>query len=218
MTINFAHNVYDRFKTLKQTIDIEKKYFPESNVCVAYNHNGLKKEDFQAIKNIEFEYFKHPQHKIGCANGFILSLKMLQKHKSDVIFFSHDDVYINENYIDVFQQNVDIIKNGDFDVICRHPKFYYGKNYYMMEGVFMNRKTSKLITDNFNLMQFESQLSKDMRGSFSPEAHLYKMLSSLDVNVKVLDYNNLNDKTYNEQLAKQMGLHHKNAGKRNWKD
>jgi len=37
MKIAFAHNVFDRFKTLKETIGLERDFFPDSDVFVACN-------------------------------------------------------------------------------------------------------------------------------------------------------------------------------------
>ena len=37
MKVVFAHNVYNRYHTLKNTIDVERKFFPDSKISVAYN-------------------------------------------------------------------------------------------------------------------------------------------------------------------------------------
>ena len=44
MNIGFAHNVYDRPKTLKQTIAIERLYYPNCPVCVAYNNKAIQRQ------------------------------------------------------------------------------------------------------------------------------------------------------------------------------
>ena len=55
MKIVFAHNVYDRFSTLKDTVQIEKKIFPDSKVCVAYNGNFINLfTDFNDIGFVGF--------------------------------------------------------------------------------------------------------------------------------------------------------------------
>ena len=73
MKVVFAHNVYDRLKTLKDTIIIEKEFFPDANISVA--QNGKRINIFQDINNFSVIYFNETPHKIGCVNGCIISIK-----------------------------------------------------------------------------------------------------------------------------------------------
>ena len=78
MKISFAHNVYNRKFTLLQTIEKNKKYFPDSEISVAYNY-PIELSIFENISNLNFHYFKDTTHKIGCSNGFIISIKKSKK-------------------------------------------------------------------------------------------------------------------------------------------
>ena len=97
--IVFAHNVYNRLKTLKDTILVEKKYFPNSNISVACNDVFIN--IFYDITNFSVIRFNEREHKIGCVNGCISSIKQLLNQVFDVLIFSHDDVRINERYINI---------------------------------------------------------------------------------------------------------------------
>jgi hypothetical protein len=47
--IAFIHNVYDRYQTLLDTIRIEKKYYPNSDVYVLYNKTDFDVDLYKDI-------------------------------------------------------------------------------------------------------------------------------------------------------------------------
>lgn len=221
MNIIFVHNVFDRPKTLHETISKEKKYFPQAKIIIAYNNKNI---DFSLLKNayywndVECIYFKHETHKIGCANGFILGVQRAITKDCDVIFFSHDDVSINENHLNVFKDNLTRIYDKSFDVICRSPMNNYGTNYYMMEGIFISRNKAEQVLENVKIYEDEKLIPKDVRNSISPEVFLYNLLNQKDVKIQNHIYDNSSDNQYNEQLGATLGVYHKNIGLRGWKD
>lgn len=220
MDIIFAHNVYNRHITLLETIKKEKLYFPNAKIIVAYNNKSLDLSEFQKLpfkNDITFIYFKEETHKIGCANGFIHSVGKAVESDANVIFFSHDDVSINHDNIDIFKKNIELIENGDYNVICRTPKNNYGNNYYMMEGVFMCRKSIRNFFKIRPPFSHEEDIPKDIRGSISPEVFLYNFLNR-GLKIKCTPYDNSSDLIYNKQLGETLGIYHKNIGVRGWTD
>jgi hypothetical protein len=216
MNISFAHNVYNRKFTLLKTIQKNKNLFPNAEVSVAYNY-PIELSIFKDINNLHFHHFKDTTHKIGCSNGFIISINNL-KNIPDVIFFSHDDVRIADGYEKIFLENCNDIISQKYDVICRKPKYNYGDNYYMMEGVFMNGKKIKELIKNISTFKNENDIPKDIRKSMSPEVFLYNFFSNKKLNVKVEEYDNRNQNMYNNYLAETMGLEHLNIGIRGWNE
>lgn len=213
MKISFAHNVQNRFRTLHETIEKERIFFPDAPIYVGYNDSTFKLRYFEDLKNIKFIQFRGAGHKIGCVNGCIIAIKESLKDDSDFVVFSHDDVKIG--HIEVFKKNLDKVKNG-LDVVCRKPHSY-GDNYYMMEGFFMNKNAAKKIFQNKHIFTSDKQLPKDLRGSASPEVWLHDVIVGSDVKVECTEYkHSLNN--YNKVLSELLGFNHKNAGIRGWTD
>lgn len=221
MDIVFVHNVYNRPKTLIKTMIKEKSYYPNSKIVVAYNSKiHIKPKMFKHLdffNDIEFVFFPQDTHKIGCTNGFILGLKTAKKYDSKVVVFSHDDVFISKKHFKVFKNNIELIISGKYDVICRTPEHNYGNNYYMMEGIFMNKVKIDNIIDGVKIYQKENQIPKDIRGSISPEVFLFRLFNNANLNIKTTKYDNYS-KNYNDLLGQMMGFHHLNIGKRGWKE
>jgi hypothetical protein len=214
MDIVFCHNVYNRFKTLNSTIRIEKMIYPNSNSIVGYN-NESPEEVLKGYDNIELIKFNGITHKIGCANGCITTIKAALKYNPDVIVFSHDDVYLNISLDShkVFLENATMISSGKYDAICRKPLpiELYGNEYFLMEAFFISPKAA------IECFIDESLIDKDVRGSISPEAFLYRRLKNENLNVLEIGYQHkLED--YNKTLSETMGYIHMNAGERGWKD
>jgi hypothetical protein len=138
LKIAFCHNVYDRIKTLSNTIAVEKELFPDSIISVAYNNKAIENNIISNENIDEAVYFKQEVHKIGCVNGLILSIQQILDQDFDIAIFSHDDVYINKDYIDVFNKNINDIYNGYYDIICRSPEKL--GNYVMMESIFFLKR------------------------------------------------------------------------------
>jgi hypothetical protein len=220
MKIVFVHNVYNRPKTLLETIQKEIKHFPESEFVIAYNNDinidTFKQQTFGS--RVHPIYFTQRPHKIGCVNGFALGVKKALSLHPDVIIFSHDDVSISEDYIDVYKHNISLVGDGCYDIVCRSPKFNYGTNYFMMEGIFMNGSFIKVIETVLNPIKEESQIPKDIRNSYSPEVFLFNCFNNKTTKILNHQYDNSSDTFYNKQLGEKMGMYHKNIGIRGWNE
>jgi len=223
MKIVFCHNVYNRFNTLKETIDIEKKLYPDSICVVGYNDQSPE-SIFIGYKNIEFLKFPGITHKIGCTNGFIATVKAAIKYSPDVIIFSHDDVSISSR--EIVEKNIEEIYNNDkellflpYDVICRKPmpEELYGYEYYMMEAVFMSLNAAEIMTNKLEYYDREENLPRDVRGSLSPEKFLWLLFQTNRLMVKEKRYIHQLE-NYNKTLSDAMGFTHKNVGERGWID
>lgn len=214
MKIVFAHNVYNRYKTLKNTIMIEKSLFPEAKISVA--HNTERPDIFSDISNISFVEFNEKTHKIGCVNGCIHSIKNLLNEDFDVLIFSHDDVRINKNKKDILQSCINDIISGKYDAIFRNPK-EYGSRYYMMEVFLMSKKAVIEIFSNLSPLKDESQIQLDIKNSISPEVWLYDIVNKDSLNINVKKYK-LNNVDYNKTLELTFGYNHLNAGFRGWEE
>lgn len=221
MKILFAHNVYNRHKTLRETIKMEKLHFRDSISIIGYNAESPV-NDLRGFENIELVKFEGLTHKIGCTNGCIATIKAALKHSPDVIIFSHDDVSINsssEGALAAFTKNVDLISNGQYDAICRKPLpiTSFGDSYYLMECFFISKKGAENTFGKIDLYKNESNISKDSRGSISPEVFLYETMNNKNLNILEKTYIHTLD-NYNNTLSELMGFTHKNAGDRGWKD
>jgi len=214
MKIVFAHNVYDRLKTLKNTILIEKELYPNARVSIAYN--DIFVNIFQDITNFSAISFNEKPHKIGCVNGCILSIQQVLNDDFNVLIFSHDDVYINKEHINVFNEHIENIISGKYDVICRMPSGF-GDNYYMMEAFFMSKKVAFDIFSSLSPIKNENEIPNDFRGSISPEVWLFNIFNKSDLKTNIINYD-INNIHYNQLLGQQMGFVHLNAGLRGWSD
>jgi hypothetical protein len=185
--------------------------YPESESIVAYNDAT---PPIEMEKLAKYVFFKGKTHKIGCANGCIISIQEALKLNPDVIVFSHDDVFIEDQK--VFDKRVESIVKGEYDVICRMPgNELYGDNYYLMECFFMSGKAAKQCFGNLLLYSNENEIAKDLRGSISPEVFLYDALQHNNLKKLIIEYEHKLE-GYNETLQSLMGFHHLNAGKRGW--
>jgi len=215
MKIAFAHNVYNRLKTLRETILIEKKIFPESHVSVACNDVFVN--IFQDISNFSVVSFNEKPHKIGCVNGLILSIQNILNQDFDVLIFSHDDVRINLNNVDIVKSHINDILTNKYDVICRKPIENWGDNYYLMEVIIMSKSAAIKLFSTLMPLSHESQISKDIKDSISPEVYLYELLNNKDLKINEVKYAH-ETLTYNNTLSNTMGFIHLNAGDRGWRD
>lgn len=218
MNIVFAHNVYTRFQTLYENIQMEKKLFPTSQSIVGYNADNPA--DFlKEFSNVELIKFQGITHKIGCTNGCITTIQAAIKYEPDVIIFSHDDVRINPAYHNIVLSNIEKITSGKFDAICRKPLpvEVYGQEYYMMEVFFLSKRGAIDAFKNRSIFIDENLIPKDKRGSVSPEVFLYQALHDKKLKIEELGYTHTID-NYNNTLASQLGFVHKNAGQRGWND
>ena len=95
MKITFCHNVYNRFNVLKHTIELEEQNFPSSTFVVSCNcDDGIITDQIDRVNYIY--YGPNQGHKVGSYNGLLYSLKKANEFDSDIIVFSHDDIYLND--------------------------------------------------------------------------------------------------------------------------
>lgn len=211
MNIVFAHNVFNRFKTLKETIDIERKFFPNSHEFIACN-SQINDDFFNQLENADVKYYlETPDHKLGCVNGLILSCNMGIKEEFDVLVFSHDDIRINSKYIDIVMKHIDDIYLNNYDIIYKNPE-WIGINYAMLEVVFMNKKASESLFLNTKLLGTELEIGF-YYDSISPEHWFYNKIKNTDLKTNVIKQYNVDMK-----LSEQMGYDHLNSGSRGWTD
>lgn len=222
MNIVFAHNVHNRLKTLKDTILIEKKYYPNAFVSTAYNDVFVN--IFQEISNFFVTSFDEKSHKMGCINGCILSIKQMLNIDFDVLIFSHDDVRINGQHLDIVQGHVSDIASGKYDIICRMPEGF-GDNYYMMEVFYLSKRSALKLFTNISPLKDESEIPKDINNSISPEVWIYNLFTKYDFKINEIrfplmayDIDDAKKREYNFILGKNLGYYHLNAGHRGWTD
>lgn len=221
MKIVFCHNVFDRFLTLHHTLKIEKVHYPFSNSIIGFNNADPRDHVKYHWNDIEFLKYDGMTHKIGCTNGCIATIQAAIKHKPDVIVFSHDDVYLHQDYLSVFSKNINMIGNGECDVIVRRTPdtSVIGGKYYMMEAFMLSLKAANECFSHLHLFQDEQEIDNDIRGSISPEVFLYRILNKEGIKLHVLEYDNAAPiEKYNELLGQTIGFYHKNIGYRGWND
>jgi hypothetical protein len=211
MKLGFAHNVNVRMKTLKDTILVEKSIFPDANISIAYN--DIFSNIFEDISNFQSIKFNEKEHKIGCVDGCILSIKQLLNTDSDIIIFSHDDVRINKEYLSIFNFQIEEMINNNYDIICRKAENF--GDYYMMECFFIKKETAIKLFSNLETLKNENEIPVDYRGSYSPEVWLFNLFNNKDLKIKEIKHvNELNN--YNLTLGAQLGMQHIKAGERGW--
>lgn len=219
MRIVFAHNVYNRFKTLEYTVRTEKLMFPDSHSVIAYNVESPN--EILKFDKVELIKFNGVTHKIGCTNGCITAIKGALAYEPDVIVFSHDDVMLNptQHAIASFMENINHIVSGIYDVICRKPlpTTAFGDKYYLMECFFISKKAAEETFGTLDEYRREEDISRDARGSISPEVFMYETLNNKNLKILEKTYIHTLD-NYNNTLSDLMGFIHKNAGDRGWID
>ena len=220
MKVAFAHNVHDRFKTLTETINAERKFFPESDVFVAAN-SYVNDIAFHQQKNMTLKYFlETPQHKIGCTNGMMITCNMALEKEFDVLIFSHDDVRLKPEYFDVVMNHINSVFNNEYDIVYRNPG-WLGDDIAMMEIVYMNRKAVETLFSNIVLLKDESEIGYYVCGktnSISPEFWFYNRVKNTNLNSRVIKFGVDNGERDDEEICRDMGYFHINNGIRGWKD
>jgi hypothetical protein len=219
MKLAFVHNVHSRYQSLEYNVNLHSKYFPSADTYIMYNLKSYEDTALYLDPNIKSKYFSDTEHKLGCTNGFILGIKETLRKEYDVVIFAHDDVYINEPYIDVIQDKIKLIHSYPYNFIARRPVTsghynIYGKEYIMMESIYLNGNYVKESFPHLKPLLSEEEIKKDKKNSISPEAHLYSLLGK---NGLIIDYEHKTE-DYNKILGETLGFYHKNAGTRGWND
>ena len=121
MKVAFAHNVFDRFKTLSETIRQEREFFPDSDVFIACNSRN-NDNFFKTIKNCYVKYYTEtPKHKIGCVNGLLLACNMALEHDFDIVYRNPilygneyammEAVYMNRKAVEALFSKIILLKD-----------------------------------------------------------------------------------------------------------
>lgn len=221
MKVFFAHNSHNRPKTLINTVNIEKKYFSESEFFLSVTKNGtITNEVIGSIEKVTILPTDGNTWQLGCVNCFYSSVsKICENYDDGIIIFSHDDVYL-KNY-DIVRGNIDVMIKNDLSYIVRRPDNFYGGNYFMMEALYLNIKhVKKVFTPHSSfLINSESLIPKDIRNYHSAEVWLYEKLSGLQ-NGLIIDYLHFNNtlENINNNLTENLGYEHINLGQNGWKE
>ncbi len=170
--IYFLHNTYNRPKQVVKHSKIEKNFYPNSKHLVVYNN----KLEFSTEDNIEYFYIgENKGHKAGCLNTVYSALKYILDNNDlcddDIIFFSHDDIYLNNN--DKFSQYLNMMNQYDFiSRRCVRNKHVPDdcNHYIMMESFLIKPQVARLLVDTYTYNQFnDSDLLLDKLKSTCPE-------------------------------------------------
>ncbi|MGN1154118.1 MAG: glycosyltransferase family 2 protein [Candidatus Gastranaerophilaceae bacterium] len=219
----FAHNVYNRFDQLVNTIKTEHKLFPQARIIVAYNHPEIHKflEKSRNTCSNDLFFYEGTTHQIGCTNGFLSCIKKASKfNKTRCFIFSHDNVHIDNP--DIVKEHIEEITSGKYDVIARTPKeeFGYGKEYIMCECVYLS---SKVITQvsTFDLIKNETDILRDKKSNISTERQIYEWVSKCHATkINLLEFDaalyNFQGIHYNKILSEELGFFHVKVGERGW--
>lgn len=214
MKIAFAHNVWNRIKTLKNTVGIEKSFFPDSTHSIAYNFEKLDQARMADYSDVDWVYFgKNQGHKLGCLNGMIHALESAIKHEPDVIIFSHDDVYVNNiEHLNARLKTIDM-----YDFIGRS---FVGKrtnegalNYVMLESFIITASAAQNVLNKIDRnLSREADLKKDAMGSHSPEMNFGSAVfdSIPSDRLQLFPY-------YRREQPNELGFHHIER-KRGWRE
>jgi hypothetical protein len=222
VNIIFAHNSHNRPKTLINTINEEKKYFPNSIFYLSVTKNGtINEEIINDTKNLIVIPTDGNSWQLGCINCFYSSIsKICEDYDDGIIIFSHDDVYLTN--IDVVKDNIQLMINENIPFIVRRPDILnFGENYYMMEVVFLNLKHIKKIFTPYDtfFIKEESLIPRDKNNYSSAEVWLYEKLNSLK-NGLIINYPHcfLTIEEINNNLTKNLGYKHINLGQNGWNE
>jgi hypothetical protein len=221
MKIIFAHNSHNRPKTLKKSIEIEKTYFPESEYYVSITENGgIDESFFSDLENLKIIKTFGVGWQLGCVNCFYSVVsKACEEHDDGIIIFSHDDVYL-KNY-NVVKKTIKKMIDEDISFIVRQPKTFFGKNYYMMEVVYLRishiRKNFTPFSDS--LLSDSDLITKDINNVTSAEAWLHSKISD-SKNGLIITYKHHGNtvELINQHLTDNLGYEHFNFGKHAWEE
>ena len=207
MKIVFAHNVYKRHKQMIKTINNNRQFIDDDKTVIVSNGNYLSFINYLKIDNIQFrQLLRNKGHKIGALEGMITAMKLAIKLESNVIIFSHDDVYINN--IKKLKKYLDLLEEKS--IVIKHPD-WLGKNYFMFDVFLIKTKVARSIFSG-KLYVNKFSLPVDNRDSPCPEKYFGDLILSKIPNNKihVLDYD------HDTWGSSELGFYH--IPGRNWQE
>jgi hypothetical protein len=173
---------------------IENFYYPESYHLIVYNNEEIN--IVKALLNMDVFFFgKNKGHKAGSLNSVYSALKNIVHHykmtDNDIIFFSHDDIYLNN--FEKFSKYVNMMNEYDFiGRRCVRNKHVPDNcnHYIMMESFLIKPKVAKLLVENYSYNQFnDNDLLLDRFNSTSPEMNFGRDILSKTNKHYLIDIN-----------------------------
>ena len=207
MKIVFAHNVYKRHKQMIKTINNNRQFIDDDKTVLVSNGNYLSFINYLKIDNIQFrQLLRNKGHKIGALEGMITAMKLAIKLESDIIIFSHDDVYINnfkklKKYLNLLEEK---------SIVIKHP-IWLEKSYIMFDVFLIRTKVARSIFSK-SLNVNKSSISVDYRNAPCPEKYFGDLILSEIPNDKIHIYE-YNHDTWGDS---EIGFYHipgRNLGK-----
>lgn len=208
--------IWKNLDTLLKTIEINKNMLDNiKKIYIPTNNKDVEKYFLDNPMNnvICKYYFENKNHQQSCYNSVISGMKMILEYENnddnDIVIFSHEDCYIKN--INLFNKNINILKNGIYDILCREynaplTNNHYDK-YYMFDTFFIKKKSIKKIFENTNLidefydfgskpLNYKNYHSKDKKFC---EAHFTKIIKNFNI------YSILYSKPANRIISTEFG-------------
>ena len=194
--------VWKNLDTLLETIKINKSMINNiKKIYIPTNNKDVEKYFLEnPIDNIICKYyFENKNHQLSCYNSLISGMKMILEYENnnennnenDIVIFSHEDCYIKN--IDLFNKNINILKNNTYDIVCREFDAPLSRNhfdkYYMFDTFFIKKKSVKKIFGLTNLfdnfydfgikpLNYENYHAKDKKFC---EAHFTRIIKNFNI-------------------------------------
>lgn len=186
--ICFAHNVYDRKDLLLENISKNLSFFPNSEIIISTNNPNINFNE----PYIKYFYFGENQgHALGALNSMLLVMNKAIELDSEIIVFSHDDLYINN--IDLFNKSIEILNNKEM-VIRRFTgdsdKKHEWEKYFMFDCFIITKQFAQKVFSKIDIITNKYSLPRDYRCGPCPEIYFGKLISSfIDIsNIDIVDY------------------------------
>ncbi len=189
----FVHNTWKKPKLVVETCKKEMEYYPDSSFCVVYNSDVKIEED-----NIQTFYFgENKGHKLGCMNAVMGALVLGSESNHDLIVFSHDDIYLQNN--EKFKRSLDLMR--DYDFVGRRYNIPPYTSYIMMESFIMKRSLATQIVKDYTHNSIDT-LPLDDVNSECPELLFGEYIKNFTSNIFTFDF------TSNYYGENEMGYYH----------
>ena len=146
MKIVFIHNVYKRHKQVIKTIEMNRRFIDDIRTFVVSNGNYFSFINYRGIPNLTFrQLLRNRGHKVGTLDTMLYGMKIASKVESDLIIFSHDDVYINN--FQLLKNNISYLDSHS--IIVRKPNVP-DQNYFMYDAFIIKTSVAKTIFSKKN--------------------------------------------------------------------
>ena len=199
MKIVFIHNVYKRHKQVIKTIEMNRRFIDDIRTFVVSNGNYFSFINYRGIPNLTFrQLLRNRGHKVGTLDTMLYGMKIASKVESDLIIFSHDDVYINN--FQLLKNNISYLDSHS--IIVRKPNVP-DQNYFMYDAFIIKTSVAKTIFSK-KIRVNKYTLPNDFLNRPCPEIFfgnlIRKTLSNNDI--KIISYD---DETWGDS---ELGFYH----------